>query len=147
MDEFIEQDSQPLNVPKELPFPAIDIANFNWKLWTVIKKINDNPRLLDEILPLITEYNSIYKLLPSEEKCIYLNPLGVYLGYILASWIKLGIKINLKDETINPKSNRYDLKKILAYMNDFYPGAKIAGYGMNATTLVRYIEYFKIKIH
>jgi len=52
MEEF-KKPSRPFNVPENKPFYAIDIPNFNWKLWMIITNINDMPIDIREKGPFI----------------------------------------------------------------------------------------------
>ena len=146
MEEF-KKPSRPFNVPENKPFYAIDIPNFNWKLWMIITNINDMPIDIREKGPFITTYDNIYALLPSEEKRIYLNPLGVYLGYMLAGEMPINLKKPTKEKVKKllkdgQKMSEYGMNKIKKVKKD---DKKMSECKMNKIALVRYIEYFKHK--
>jgi len=118
--------SRPMNVPVIRPMPAINEENFNWKLWYTMKTVyeKEGPILIDEIQPEIARYEIIYNLLPIEtDKRINLNTLGIILGY------------------------KYYIAKIKNYKNfikknkKFLKNTELSN-GLNAISLVRYIEYF-----
>ena len=89
-----------------IPLTPIDIFNHYLRL----------------LVPTEWDYNEIYKLLPyNDAKRSQMNPLGVKMGYYLASKdsiIKKDFKIDSNEEEI---------------------------YGLTKIDLVRYIEYFKQK--
>ena len=118
--------SRPINVPQIRPIPAINVENFNWKLWNTMKTVygKEGQVLIDEIQPEIIRYELIYNLLPIEiDKRINFNTLGIILGY------------------------KYHSDKIKNYKNFIKKNYKFLknielNNGLNNISLIRYIDYF-----
>jgi hypothetical protein len=119
--------SRPGNVPLSQPMPAINEENFNWKLWQTIKKVydRDGQRDIEELQGVIGIYETMYKLLPADvNKRINFNALGIVLG------------------------NKYNSKKYKDFSHfakaheNFLEDEDISN-GLDKTSLIRYIEYFK----